>query len=192
MKKNWLLIFVFLILSSVLNGQISADFRSIVSAKSNLTLLFDPIIRDTVSCSYLWDFGDGTSASGPSVEHTYSKQGEYLVSLTVTDGISVEFLSREIKLQGLFDVTNVFTPNNDGFNDLFVIHTDGLTRYTLTIYSRSGTMVHHSTSVTPVWDGKTPSGEYVHPGVYYYVIRSGDTSGEIEKSGFVHLIREYP
>lgn len=192
MKKNWLLIFVFLILSSVLNGQISADFRSIVSAKSNLTLLFDPIIRDTVSCSYLWDFGDGTSASGPSVEHTYSKQGEYLVSLTVTDGISVEFLSREIKLQALFDVTNVFTPNNDGFNDLFVIHTDGLTRYTLTIYSRSGTMVHHSTSVTPVWDGKTPSGEYVHPGVYYYVIRSGDTSGEIEKSGFVHLIREYP
>jgi gliding motility-associated-like protein len=192
MKKNWLLIFVFLILSSVLNGQISADFRSIVSAKSNLALLFEPIIRDTVSCSYLWDFGDGTSASGPSVEHTYSKQGEYLVSLTVTDGISVEFLSREIKLQALFDVTNVFTPNNDGFNDLFVIHTDGLTRYTLTIYSRSGTMVHHSTSVTPVWDGKTPSGEYVHPGVYYYVIRSGDTSGEIEKSGFVHLIREYP
>jgi len=191
MKKNWLLIAVSLILSSVLNGQISADFRSIVSTKSNLTLLFEPIIRDTVSCSYLWDFGDGTSASGPSVEHTYSKQGEYLVSLTVTDGISVEFLSREIKLQAINDVTNVFTPNNDGINDLFVIPTDG-SRYTLTIYSRSGTMVHRSTSETPVWDGKTPSGEYVHPGVYYYVIRAGDTSGEIEKSGFVHLIREYP
>ncbi len=192
MKKNWLLIPVFLILSSVLNGQISADFRSNVSVKSNLTLLFEPIIRDTVSCSYMWDFGDGTSASGPSVEHTYSKQGEYLVSLTVTDGISVEFLSREIKLQVLFDVTNVFTPNNDGFNDLFVIHSDSLINYTLTIYSRSGAMVHRSTSVTPVWDGKTPSGEYVHPGVYYYVIRAGGTSGEIKKSGFVHLIREYP
>ncbi len=192
MKKNWLLISVFLILSSVLNGQISADFRSIVSAKSNLTLLFEPIIRDTVSCSYMWDFGDGTSASGPGVEHAYSKGGEYVVTLTVTDGINTTSLFREIKLQTIFDVTNVFTPNNDGFNDLFVIHTDGLTRYTLTVYSRSGTMVHRSTSVTPVWDGKTPSGEYVHPGVYYYVIRAGDTSGEIEKSGFVHLIREYP
>lgn len=191
MKKNWLLLALFLVLTPVLNGQISADFRSIISANSNLTLLFEPIVKDTVSLTYLWDFGDGTSESGPSVEHTYSKQGEYVVSLTVTDGVQTEFLKRIIKLQAVFDVTNVFTPNNDGFNDLFVIHTDGLSDYTLTIYSRSGTMVHRSTSVTPVWDGKTPSGEYVHPGVYYYVIRVGGTSGAIEKSGFVHLIREH-
>lgn len=190
MKKSWLLIALFLVLTPVLNGQISADFRSLVSANSNLTLLFEPIVRDTVSLTYLWDFGDGTSDSGPGVEHTYSKQGEYIVSLTVTDGINTESLKRIIKLQAVFDVSNVFTPNNDGFNDLFVIHTDGLSDYTLTIYSRSGTMVHRSTSVTPVWDGKTPSGEEVHPGVYYYVVRAGGTSGEIEKSGFVHLIRE--
>jgi gliding motility-associated-like protein len=189
MKKNWLLISVFLIFSSVLNGQISADFRSSVSVKSNLTICFEPIFRDTVSCSYLWDFGDGTSASGPGVEHAFSKSGEYVVTLTVTNGINTTTLSREIKLQALFSVANVFTPNNDEINDLFIIHTDGSTRYTLTIYSRSGTMVHRSTSVTPVWDGKTPSGEDVHPGVYYYVIRAGGTSGEIEKSGFVHLIR---
>ncbi len=191
MKKNWLLIFVLLIFSSVLNGQISADFRSNVSVKSNLTIYFEPIFMDTVSCSYLWDFGDGTSAFDAGVEHAYSKGGEYIVTLTVTDGINTTTLSREIKLQALFDVTNVFTPNNDGLNDLFVIHTDGLSNYTLTIYSRTGTMVHRSTSVTPAWDGKTPSGEYVHPGVYYYVIREGGTSGEIEKSGFVHLIREH-
>ncbi len=191
MKKNCLLVAVFLVLTPVLYGQISADFRSTVSTKSNLTLSFEPIVRDTVSCSYFWDFGDGTSGSGSTVEHTYAKQGDYLVTLTVTDENNTTSLSREIKLQAVYDVTNVFTPNNDGHNDLFVIHTDGLTRYTLTIYSRSGTMVHRSTSVTPVWDGKTPSGEYVHPGVYYYIVRAGGTSGEIEKSGFVHLIREH-
>ncbi len=191
MKKNCLLFSVFLVLAPVLNGQISADFTSIVSEKSNLTLLFEPVARDSVSCSYIWDFGDGTSGYGPGVEHTYSKQGDYLVTLTVSDENNTKSLTREIKLQASFEITNVFTPNNDGLNDLFVIHTDGLTRYTLTIYSRSGTMVHRSTSVTPVWDGKSPSGEYVHPGVYYYVIRAGGTSGEIEKSGFVHLIREH-
>ena len=191
MKKNCLLVSVFLVLAPVLNGQISADFRSVVLSKSNLTVLFEPIVKDTVSCSYIWDFGDGVSGSGPTVEHTYAKQGDYLVTLTVSDENNTKSLSREIKLQTVFEVTNVFTPNNDTKNDLFVIHTDGLTEYTLTIYSRSGTMVHRSTSVTPVWDGKTPSGEYVHPGVYYYVIRAGGTSGEIEKSGFVHLIREH-
>jgi PKD repeat protein len=36
--------------------------------------------------SYLWSFGDGTSAEGAIVEHVYDVAGEYTVTLTVTDG----------------------------------------------------------------------------------------------------------
>jgi gliding motility-associated-like protein len=32
-----------------------------------------------------WDFGDGTSSTGPVASHTYSAQGKYNVALTVTD-----------------------------------------------------------------------------------------------------------
>jgi len=32
-----------------------------------------------------WDFGDGTTASGPSPSHTYTAAGDYTVTLTVTD-----------------------------------------------------------------------------------------------------------
>jgi len=35
--------------------------------------------------SYFWDFGDGTNATGILVEHAYSVNGTYLVTLTVTD-----------------------------------------------------------------------------------------------------------
>lgn len=35
--------------------------------------------------SYLWDFGDGNTASGVTVNHTYTTYGTYLVTLTVTD-----------------------------------------------------------------------------------------------------------
>lgn len=34
---------------------------------------------------YQWDFGDGTSASGPTVEHAYSYGSRFLVMLTVTN-----------------------------------------------------------------------------------------------------------
>ncbi|MEI6171491.1 MAG: PKD domain-containing protein, partial [bacterium] len=34
---------------------------------------------------YQWDFGDGTTASGPIVEHTYTRALSYTVVLTVTD-----------------------------------------------------------------------------------------------------------
>jgi PKD repeat protein len=36
--------------------------------------------------SYEWDFGDGSSASGSSVSHTYDELGTYDIQLTVTDG----------------------------------------------------------------------------------------------------------
>jgi PKD repeat protein len=35
--------------------------------------------------SYLWDFGDGTTAGGPIEQHTYAELRRYPVTLTVTD-----------------------------------------------------------------------------------------------------------
>jgi len=43
---------------------------------------------------YVWDFGDGTGAQGPLVEHTYIRAGEYIVSLTVTDQDGLSSSSR--------------------------------------------------------------------------------------------------
>ena len=37
--------------------------------------------------SYAWSFGDGATASGADVSHTYAKQGGYTVTLTVTDAV---------------------------------------------------------------------------------------------------------
>jgi len=40
---------------------------------------------DGTIVSYHWDFGDNTSGSGVSTSHTYAAQGNYNVTLTVTD-----------------------------------------------------------------------------------------------------------
>jgi hypothetical protein len=50
---------------------------------------------------YTWSFGDGASASGPSVVHAYSKGGTYAVTLTVTDrGGDVAKLTQTITVIG--------------------------------------------------------------------------------------------
>ena len=40
---------------------------------------------DGTIVNYTWDFGDGTGASGPQVQHTYVTPGLYAVMLAVTD-----------------------------------------------------------------------------------------------------------
>jgi len=48
----------------------------------NATDSYDP---DGSIVSYFWDFGDGTDATGAMVTHSYADDGEYMVTLTVTD-----------------------------------------------------------------------------------------------------------
>jgi len=43
---------------------------------------YDP---DGTIVDYTWDFGDGTTGSGMTINHTYTRAGVYIVTLTVTD-----------------------------------------------------------------------------------------------------------
>jgi probable HAF family extracellular repeat protein len=42
--------------------------------------------RDNDPLTYIWDFGDGTTGSGPNPTHAYAKSGTYTVTLIVNDG----------------------------------------------------------------------------------------------------------
>ena len=46
--------------------------------------------------SYSWDFGDGGTASGATVSHTYSGGGQFIATLTATDGVTTSTFSREV------------------------------------------------------------------------------------------------
>ncbi len=63
-------------------------------AKTQATLL----IPDS---NFVWDFGDGATAVGPSQTHSYAKGGTYAVKLTVTDrGGNVATLSQTLVVLG--------------------------------------------------------------------------------------------
>ena len=53
------------------------------------------------NAQYQWDFGDGTSGTGPSVVHSYATGGTYTVKLTVTDrGANQVSVSQPITVLG--------------------------------------------------------------------------------------------
>jgi len=91
---------------------------------------------------------------------------------------------------------NVFTPNGDGDNDVFVVTTkayrDGIgapKNVSLKIYTRAGVLVFSMEAKCPNWDGRSLSGEKMAEGIYYYTAEVRGSSPKISKCGFVHLYR---
>lgn len=101
------------------------------------------------------------------------------VSVILIDSITYEF-----------SAPNVFTPNHDGINDAFIIHTDSVVDMQLTIYNRWGGIVQQIDGLNHSWDGYTLSGSEAIEGIYFYVaiLTLPGCNTEI-KNGFVHLFR---
>ena len=71
----------------------------------------------------------------------------------------------------LYRLPNVFTPNGDGYNDLFVpFPYDFVERVDMSIFNRWGGVVYTTTDIDINWDGKdmTTNGECTE-GVYFFV-----------------------
>jgi len=47
---------------------------------------------------FRWNFGDGNSGNGEKVSHVYQNQGEYLITLTVDDGMASSSATATIKI----------------------------------------------------------------------------------------------
>lgn len=56
------------------------------------------------------------------------------------------------------EIPNIFTPNGDGFNDVFQIQGDDLVYFELQIFDRWGKLVHETTEIYSSWDGKYTAG----------------------------------
>lgn len=128
------------------------------------------------SNTFSWDFNDGTTLlKDTSVAyHKYSKAGVYNVKLVVVDAMGCsDSTTQTTTLTDMFVVPNVFTPNNDGKNDDFRVYSNGVTLFSIDIYSRWGNLVFRREGHEQIiWDGRLTNGTLVKPGTYFYVIKS--------------------
>lgn len=62
---------------------INAASTGNINTAINFGGIVDP--NATIPVSYMWDFGDGTTATGMNVSHTYSKPGTYTATFSATN-----------------------------------------------------------------------------------------------------------
>jgi len=116
------------------------------------------------------------------------------LSITLLVFIFVCF-AKNLKAQSVADsvkVPNVFTPNNDGINDVFrpsITSELDIKTYSLSIYDRYGLLIFETQKNRQHWDGRTTSGLPCSEGTYFYLLQLTVSSQEIELKGFVQLYR---
>lgn len=121
--------------------------------------------------TYTWDFGDGTTGTGQTIDHTFITEGTYTVKLTLSNGTTCETVYEEkVTLERLYYVyfPDAGTPNNDGINDLVNIYFSGYIEAHLYIFDRWGILIKElQTFDSPiVWDMKEKKGDFVPEDAY--------------------------
>lgn len=182
---------------------VKADFSVEPSGgEAPLEVIFtDKSVRGAI---YKWEFGDDSvSTSSNPPPHIYYKPGEYSVKLTVESDLhctdSVRFDKIVVDPSSL-NIPNVFTPNDDGYNDLFMLDKKSLRYLSVNIFSRNGILVYSffgEGEMLKAWEGwngnVNNSSRKASPGVYFYIIKAlgwDDVRyGSKEYRGFVYLYR---
>ncbi len=138
-----------------------------------------------------WDFGDGSVGDGSTTAHDFPGNGTYEVTLTVNnEGCSAQ-TTREIFIEEFaLYIPNAFTPNGDGYNQVFLPLSNADLLVELAIYNRWGEKIFTSSPEMPGWDG-TYNGKPCPDGVYTYVVFyiNKTTSFRETLTGHVTLLR---
>jgi gliding motility-associated-like protein len=146
------------------------------------------IETDTPATGYVWSSGSMSDTAQvipqtlPSATYSITVTG----GLGCSDSASITFEVRESK----FDIPNIFTPNNDGLNDFFlvIIAGDNIEAISTEVWNRWGQRVYEGKNNSG-WDG-SQNGKPAPSDVYVYRIVLKLPDGRfISKTGDVTLLR---
>jgi gliding motility-associated-like protein len=154
--------------------------------------------------TYTWIFGDGgyskETTLSPLTHMFKSSKKQYPVKLIVANtstgcSDSFEMIVKNPNYKNYFTQAipnNVFTPNNDGINDVFEIPQAEMKEWRMIISDAMGNKVFETDQQKNFWNGKVNNtGIECAPGNYRYYIyyMQPDDTEEHQKSGYITLLR---
>jgi len=173
-----------------------AIFSVTPSITSILNSKISFIDNSTETTNWKWYFGDGDSSDMRSPIHHYNQDGTYFPRLTATSdyGCTDETTMKVVILkEATFYIPNAFTPNNDGYNDVFMPLSIDFSKgkFEMMIFNRWGEMVFRTEDYNYGWNGSwNGNGDTCPDGVYVWKINYTDALGRSQKeTGYLTLIR---
>jgi gliding motility-associated-like protein len=166
---------------------IDAGFDAEIELGESVTL----VGSGPANANYLWtpsgslDCADCLTATATPDETTWyvltANQNGCVVSDSVL--ITVKEICGDVFLP------TAFSPNNDGFNDVFRVRGNCIVELEFQVYSRWGELLYSTTDKNQGWDG-TYKGQLLAGGVYTWVVNAVLKGSVVTKAGNVTLIRD--
>ncbi len=142
--------------------------------------------------AYLWSPSTGLNNPGISnPSGNIQDDIRYKVKVTTVEGCTdtASVMITVFKGSAVY-VPNVFTPNNDGLNDLLKPYLIGIKSLSFfTVYDRWGKKLFSTNSMTEGWDGSS-AGKKLDSGTYVWVLKAEDIIGKkYDLKGKVMIIK---
>ncbi len=164
------------------------DFTDSVDC-SGVTLYFKNNSQNATH--YHWTLGTGGTWSNefePVHFYEFNRLNNYVTLIAINNNCSDTLVKPAFTFgigKYLEEMSNVFTPNNDGINDCFNLEKAGKFKdcASFEIYNRWGKKMFESASGSDCWDGTNSSnGEACDEGVYFYLlkVRSAEAKGTVQ------------
>jgi gliding motility-associated-like protein len=126
--------------------------------------------------NYHWDFGDGNTSVNPNPEHIYREAGTYTVKLVVKNKAgktSADKMIIEVTAPASFSkIPNVFSPNNDGINDTYIVIGNHIKLFTMSVFNRNGELLYRTNDMNAGWNGEDLKGNSMPEGTYLVVLEA--------------------
>ena len=138
-----------------------------------------------------WIFGDGILCHVcPNSQVVTRTGGNYMVQTINQYGCkSIDDLNIEVTNYYSIYIPNVFTPNFDDVNDLFLVCGVGISNIEVSIFDRWGEKIFYSKEQLKGWDG-TYKTDFCKQDVYTYVVNFTSLDGKTHtKTGHVSLLK---
>jgi gliding motility-associated-like protein len=166
------------------------DFVSIRAGES-----FEFIINnEDNNLEFSWISTDGQTCNPPCQSYLVTATNDitnYYFTFVDTSTGCVNNDTMRVKLEYFseLNVPNIFTPNNDGQNDVYRVYGTDLFDFSLMIFDRWGGKVFETTNINEGWDGNF-KGQPLQSGVYVALIQAtGLDAKKYEITQNIKLVR---
>jgi len=171
--------------------------------EASLSSTFAPAMASLSSVSqaadsWTWLVNGEVVSATEQTQLELTQPGEYEIVLQVVSSqpwqctdADTTLLSLQEQVIVLFEFPPAFSPNGDGYNDVFVPAAEGVDAYSVVVKDTWGRTMAEFDRSSSGWSGNTTGGAEAPAGAYYYQANATDYNGiSLDRSGVVYLIRD--